>query len=279
MDSFYRSARLEAKRRADELPLRMPERMPKMCLTIPATSVHYYPRLKKCLERVRVQPPEDLSIVFVWEGPDGGWMPMAEILLDGKVHIVEADPDEGPFCLARARNIGALAAPEDTEILIFTDADILLPYMIFARTAAAMERHPSRFVTALTVALEPCGKPGKLLQAGFGGFLAVRREHFLAINGYDEEYRGWGVEDNDFVDRLVWNELEHYDLTEQEGVVVSHQWHKTNVAGQEAAVARNRRRYATVCTIKRNEKGEWGVRRWPKSGRSSSRARGARRTG
>lgn len=42
--------------------------------------------------------------------------------------------------------------------------------------------------------------PDALIQ-GLGGLIGLRKSHFLSIGGYDEDFHGWGHEDNDLVMR------------------------------------------------------------------------------
>ena len=46
--------------------------------------------------------------------------------------------------------------------------------------------------------LQPCS-----IRYAHGGNLGVWREDFLAVNGFDERFVGWGLEDHDFAQRLV----------------------------------------------------------------------------
>lgn len=56
--------------------------------------------------------------------------------------------------------------------------------------------------------------------------LAIWREDFVAVNGFDEVFEGWGYEDSDLVIRLL-----HYGIKRKEGrfaVPVLHLWHRQN---------------------------------------------------
>jgi glycosyltransferase involved in cell wall biosynthesis len=56
--------------------------------------------------------------------------------------------------------------------------------------------------------------------------LAVWREDFVAVNGFDHVFEGWGYEDSDLVIRLI-----HHGVQRKEGrfaVPVLHLWHKQN---------------------------------------------------
>lgn len=54
--------------------------------------------------------------------------------------------------------------------------------------------------------------------------LAVWREDYLAVDGFDEAYEGWGSEDNDFVVRLIRHGIRRKDG--RYAVPVLHLWHE-----------------------------------------------------
>jgi len=254
-------------------PVVVPAAYPSLYVTVPATNVEYAARLTRCFSSIRDAQPKgaSLSVSLVWLGPTGGWYDFGRMLEAFEVDVVEADPDPGPFCLARARNVGAQASPPQAEVLVFVDADVMVPQDMFVRLAHAMGQRRDRFVTCLTAMLDRKGQRAYVPPTGFGGFLAVRREDLFAIRGYDERYVGWGCEDNDVVDRLVWSGLEHYDIAHREGVLVEHQWHPS--AGDptdekaKARLAANRWYYTNTESVVRNVGRPWGEARCPKSGR------------
>ncbi len=56
--------------------------------------------------------------------------------------------------------------------------------------------------------------------------LAMYKTDFISVNGFDEEFEGWGYEDSDLVIRLI-----HNGIKRKEGrfaVPVIHHWHKQN---------------------------------------------------
>lgn len=56
--------------------------------------------------------------------------------------------------------------------------------------------------------------------------LGVWRTDFVAVNGFDQLFEGWGYEDSDLVIRLI-----HYGIKRKEGrfaVPILHLWHKQN---------------------------------------------------
>lgn len=56
--------------------------------------------------------------------------------------------------------------------------------------------------------------------------LAMFKEDFISVNGFDEAFEGWGYEDSDLVIRLI-----HNGIKRKEGrfaIPVLHHWHKQN---------------------------------------------------
>ncbi|MEG3591993.1 MAG: glycosyltransferase family 2 protein [Pseudomonadota bacterium] len=56
--------------------------------------------------------------------------------------------------------------------------------------------------------------------------LGVWKKDFVAINGFDENYQGWGREDSDLAVRLINNNINRKEGTFATGVL--HLWHKAN---------------------------------------------------
>lgn len=61
--------------------------------------------------------------------------------------------------------------------------------------------------------------------------LAVWKEDFLAVNGFDNRFQGWGYEDSDLIVRLI-----HHGVKRKEGrfaLPVFHLWHTQNDRSQQ----------------------------------------------
>jgi GT2 family glycosyltransferase len=63
--------------------------------------------------------------------------------------------------------------------------------------------------------------------------LAAWRDDFLAVNGFDEDFTGWGYEDSDFVQRLL--NAGRGRLATRWAVPVLHLWHRAQDRSRESA--------------------------------------------
>ena len=90
-----------------------------------------------------------------------------------------------------------------------------------------------RFAPLLRVPLGPLRRVSPRQWRGVKGCnLALWRSDFLAVNGFDEGFRGWGFEDNDLVVRLIRN-----GVRRKEGrcaVPVLHLWHPSRLPNPDS---------------------------------------------
>jgi GT2 family glycosyltransferase len=88
----------------------------------------------------------------------------------------------------------------------------LLPFIFLPATAKFRYKSPVKWQKAMT-----CN-------------LAMYKQDFIQVNGFDELFQGWGFEDSDLVIRLI-----HQGVKRKEGrfaVPVLHYWHKENDRSQ-----------------------------------------------
>jgi glycosyltransferase involved in cell wall biosynthesis len=142
--------------------------------------------IKETLPLIVAQCPDE--IIFVdYSCPEnsGDWVEEKF----PNVQVIKIEGESG-FCVAHGRNVGGNAAK--SKFLCFIDADILIQpgFVDWIRTSAqenAFYRH------------ENIDSP----DFETWGTIIVSRGKFTLAEGYDETYRGWGGEDDDFMTRLI----------------------------------------------------------------------------
>ncbi|MBC7411488.1 MAG: hypothetical protein H7331_03410, partial [Bacteroidia bacterium] len=87
------------------------------------------------------------------------------------------------------------------------------------------------------------------------GLVIARKVDFIALNGYDEYYQGWGLEDDDFCMRLCKLNLTQTYLNETEYITL-HQYHPESYANVPTTWYIHLLQYIhNTTTIKRNDNG------------------------
>jgi glycosyltransferase involved in cell wall biosynthesis len=159
----------------------------------------------------RASPAPDEIVVV----DDGSTDDSGALAAQAGCRVIRLDPNRGA---ASAKNRGAADARGD--ILFFTDADILLPGDIFGRAAQRFEQAHCDAVIGLLDQDIPEGNFASQFKnlwmnytyARFAGrkriglfytsVAAIRRERFLELGGFDENYHGASIaEDTEFGQR------------------------------------------------------------------------------
>lgn len=128
--------------------------------------------------------------------------------------FLQRDKNE-PYCKSRMLNAGAEASRG--RILLLHDADVVVPASYLREVVQCMDQgyegvRPIRFLFCLNqmssirfqhdqriVGIE---KVADVMQNFPGGSVALHRDVFEQIGGMDEQFKEWGGEDLEFVDRL-----------------------------------------------------------------------------
>ncbi|MCH2177110.1 MAG: galactosyltransferase-related protein [Lentisphaeria bacterium] len=191
-----------------------------------------YPHLLTTLKSIAAQKGISFECIVVEQDNK----PQIQDNLPGWVRYVFDDlplPDM-PYSRSAAFNTGAAIAEGD--VLIFHDNDMLIPefyasYINKYLTSGLEVIQPKRFIfyldeeTTLEVFKTSClsgAQPEYVIEnLDGGGSFGITRKAYYEIGGMDEDFVGWGGEDNEFWDRCstrrVW---EHASLP------LIHLWHK-----------------------------------------------------
>ncbi|WP_328485804.1 glycosyltransferase [Streptomyces zaomyceticus] len=154
-------------------------------------------------------------------------------------------PNPGAFNKSWALNAGAEAFP-GTRHLCFHDADMvverdhlrrvvaclddgppaLLPYgdLLFLDRASSGRAIHSRLAAGGPASVDADRLRGFALRDVWGGYVCVTRDLFETVGGYDERFRGWGDEDNEFYRQV----LRHTSVPRWERPL-AHLWHRRPV--------------------------------------------------
>ncbi|MGP9707007.1 glycosyltransferase family 2 protein [Brachybacterium sp. AOP24-D1-21] len=183
--------------------------------------------------------------------------------------IVETD---GEWSRSRALNAGVRAS--GGEIVLATDADMLFTPRALSRAVEQIQRHPHEIVILQCRDL-PVGYSHEVVRRegfdwdrfasigqirprwGMGGLVAVHREIWERLRGWDERMHTYGGEDVDFGKRAQ-AAGSRIDWLDEPGVGMYHIWHPSSGASATrsiaatAAIAANRRIHSTDATFARN---------------------------
>ncbi|KAF0310556.1 Beta-1,4-N-acetylgalactosaminyltransferase bre-4 [Amphibalanus amphitrite] len=120
--------------------------------------------------------------------------------LDYGIFIVEQDGSD-MFNRASLLNAGAMEAIKqyDFQCFVFHDVDLLMEDDRNLYTCPQQPRHMSVAVDSMQYKLA--------YPQLFGGVSAMTRSQFELVNGFSNQYWGWGGEDDDMYNRLTYHKL------------------------------------------------------------------------
>ena len=112
--------------------------------------------------------------------------------IDYHIHVIE-QCDEKPFNRGKLLNIGFVLSKDTSEYVVFHDVDMLPIEADYSRSRAAthIATRCSQFNYAMPY------------PTYFGGVTIFEKAAFEKINGYSNDYWGWGAEDDDLMSRCV----------------------------------------------------------------------------
>jgi len=168
-------------------------------------------KFRRCLMSLVNAEPAPEEIIVVADGDTDGSGRLAE---EFGMHVLQIPETGGP---ARARNLGAHRAVGD--ILFFVDADVIIPRDAIGQIADAFQQQPQFVAVFGSYDDEPFEKnflsqyknlfhhyvhqTANIEASTFWGACgAIRRDIFLSLSGFNEDYRRPSIEDIELGYRL-----------------------------------------------------------------------------
>ncbi len=160
------------------------------------------------------------------------------------IPMIHAWQDDQGFRAARARNLAV--SKSSGEYLLFIDGDMILHrhfvsshlssakegYFLHGKRAMLSESFTRRVLLQGQIAISPFSPGISLRRYAFhsdllarvyshsssqwyktqSANLSIRKRDFMAVNGFNEDFEGWGREDSELALRLLRNDLQKYEL-------------------------------------------------------------------
>jgi glycosyltransferase involved in cell wall biosynthesis len=201
----------------------MIEHTPRISLCM--TTFNRAPQLAMTLRSIRDQNVPDLEIVLIDDGVDDEITRWVAQSFEVDKYVQLRRPASVDYRnAARPLNIGLRLTAG--EIVILQNAECMHIGDVILPLVSRVTEHNAVFAKCVALDIEGkeeqvyCGtaNPRPYFFCG-----AMLREHFIRLRGFDEDYVGYGYEDDDFADRL---RREHISFEFADDIVVHHQWHE-----------------------------------------------------
>jgi hypothetical protein len=155
-------------------------------------------------------------------------------------------PVDAALDYCRAATFNAAVRAARGAVLVIHDNDILVPARYAAEVAARVrEGHrfidPKRFIFYL----DGRGRVVNVVENLKGGSIAVTKDAYLAVGGFDEGFVGWGGEDLEFWERA----REHGGVYEFGWLPLVHLWHAPQRGKVDQTAAPAQQRYFALRDI------------------------------
>lgn len=204
--------------------------LPDLSVVIPFAGINRLQQLQAVLNGFYAQSDARLEVILV----QGGIATETELHLESCVRTIQMDEPAGSrFNKSRLFNAGVRTAT--APYLLLHDADILVPENYVSTCVGLFQQGwdafcPIRFLFYLSenqtselqraTQLPVFDNLAEIRQNFAGGSVAITRQAFDRINGFDETFEGWGGEDVEFLHRARESKLLNGSL-----MPAFHLWH------------------------------------------------------
>ena len=138
--------------------------------------------------------------------------------------IIEQSNDGKKFNRGKVLNVGFDIANKSqlSEMFIFHDVDLISP--------PELKKVYSRY-TIIPIHIASLWKEKYNFGAFLGGIISFNKETYEKINGFPNNFYGWGGEDDAMYNRLATNSIDVYSLVTKEGIEIKEQPNSKNDEG------------------------------------------------
>lgn len=190
-------------------------------------------RVKRCMDSLKIQSYKSFEVIFIDSGSDMPYKVKSEQLMHSYsfANYIYNDTRGMPWNKAHALNIGIRVAKG--KYILTSDIDMIYSENILKEAIGQIKANyqlnsmvyflPKSFSNWESLRDKPLNFP-KSNTDGKGGFHLVEKKKIESINGYDEYFSFWGIEDRDLFHRLDQLGLKSIWLT-LTYTPIYHQWH------------------------------------------------------
>ena len=196
------------------------------CTTCKGRLHHLRETLPKNLEAEKDNPDIEFVILdYTSEDGLGDWIKQnySKEIASGRIRYARYD-DGVHFKMAHAKNMAHRLATGD--VLCNLDADNIISKDFSKYLNKLFQDNPHTILTRIRLSLGDYCKTAFIKRKGvlgLGGRIAVSRDDFIELGGYDESISGWGPDDFNFGKRAVAVGLKEVLLSDEfAGSVLSH---------------------------------------------------------
>jgi hypothetical protein len=137
-----------------------------------------------------------------------------------KIYIIEQSDDDNKFNRGKLLNVGYKVALKDKcKYFIFHDVDLLAD----TNAIKYYQIYPDKMIHIANIWTEKYSYENFI-----GGIISVNNNDFKKINGFPNNYWGWGGEDDEMLRRIRINKLQVYKPTQGNITEMKHGWNNKN---------------------------------------------------
>lgn len=225
--------------------------VPSVSYIIPFRDINRTNAIQTVIDNVRAQRWPVVEIIIVEQ--DNAAHFKAQIVQPVRHYLAGNRKKNQPFNKSVAINMGV--AKSSHNHIILQDADIILPWNYTSKMMKMLRTYESAHMGANVVylnaedsrelytskTLSNIDNGERAVSYFEGGSLGCRKNAFIRIGGFNEDFEGYGVEDCDFYDRL--SKRTHFESDRTE--VFLHLWHG-RTKGWQALHRQNKTLFAHI---------------------------------